>query len=233
MIKNTDIEKDGIVRSLNKGDIHAFNYLFEKYSKVLYHFSYSILKSGTDAEELVQDVFLKIWEKRNKIDPMQSFRAYLFTVALNHIRRLFLNKVKEDSFKLHLYDVLLEQVSEPEKERKNFADYLRILDQEIQKLPEKQKEIFLLHKKEGLTVKEVASFLCISPKTVENQYTAAVRTIRGAFYARNIRTLELFCAISPGKLKNNRIQKILLSIQYGYMYIFHKLQRQIPDMVEE
>jgi len=99
-----DIQEEFVLRSLKDGEVYAFEYLFEKYSKVLFRFSCKILKSQTEAEEVVQQVFLKIWEKRKNIDPQQQFNAYLFTVALNDIRKSFLAKAKENKFKVELYD---------------------------------------------------------------------------------------------------------------------------------
>jgi RNA polymerase sigma-70 factor (ECF subfamily) len=201
MFVNVSTEKDNkeihILQSLRAGEIYAFEYLFAKYSKTLFRFSFTILKSQSEAEEIVQQVFLKIWEKRKSIDPQQKFNSYLFTVALNDIRKSFLNKAREDKFKVELYDVLLEQ-SQAEQQEKDFSRYLKILDEQVEKLPGKRKEIFILHKKEGLTVNEVADYLKLSPKTVENQITAAIKTIREAFHKRNITTLFLLAVRKIG-----------------------------------
>lgn len=178
------------VALLKAGDIAAFERLFEKYSGILNHFSKKILKSGHDADEVVQDAFLKIWEKRYRIDPDQPFRSYLFTIALNIIRKKFLDKAREDRFKVQLYDELL-LASREEPEEKHFSYYMSLVDEEIRKLPEKRKEIFILHKKEGLTIPEIAGYLNLSPKTVENQLTAALKTIRDELFSRNIKGLYL------------------------------------------
>lgn len=202
-MKKNDIAEMHAVESLKSGDIAAFDYLFEKYSKEVYHFSRKILKSEHDADEVVQDVFLKIWEKRCQIDVRQLFRSYLFTIALNNIRRKFLNKVKEDRFKVELYDELRLSVQEEQEER-NFSYYMKLVDEQIQKLPEKRREIFLMHKKEGLTIPEVARFLNLSPKTVENQITAAIKAIREAFHERNIKGLYLLFIrlYTPNTIRN-------------------------------
>lgn len=189
-------QKNGIaeiraVVSLKAGDVAAFDYFFESYSKELHHLSLKILKSKQDADEVVQEVFLKIWEKRDQINPLKSFRSYLFTIALNNIRGRFLKRAKENRFMVELYDELVSVGSE-EPEDKNFSHYLSILDELIQKLPERRKEIFLMHKKEGLTIPEVAGYLDLSTKTVENQLTAALKALREAFNERNIRGLYLF-----------------------------------------
>ena len=187
-IEKNNIHEKEILQSLREGEIYAFDYLFEKYSNELFRFSYKILKSRSEAEEIVQLVFLKVWENRKRIDPQQKFSAYLFTIALNDIRKSFLTKAKENQFKVEFYDMLSEQ---SEEDQKDFSRYLQILDQQIEMLPEKRKEIFLLHKKEGLTVNEVADYLNLSPKTVENQITAAIKSLRDAFYNKNIKNLIL------------------------------------------
>ena len=178
------------IQGLRNGELYAFEYFFEKYSKTLYRFSSNLIKSDAEAEEIVQITFLKIWEKRRQIDPDQSFSAYLFTVALNNIRKSFLAKAKEDQFKIDLFDFLMHQSNETGEEY-NLSGYLKLLDQEIDRLPEKRREIFLLLKKDGLTVNEAAAFLNISPKTVENQLTAALKTIRAAFEEKGLRGLYL------------------------------------------
>ncbi len=175
---------------LKEGDITAFERLFGKYAGILNRFSQKIMKSGHDADEVVQDTFLKIWEKRHRIDPDQPFRSYLFTIALNIIRKRFLDKARENHFKVRLYDELLPALTE-EPEEKYFSYYMELVDEEILKLPEKRKQIFILHKKEGLTVPEIAGYLNLSPKTIENQITAALKTIRDELFSKNIKGLYL------------------------------------------
>ena len=185
-----DIKEVSFVFALQRGEASAVDYFFNKYAKQLYRFAFSYLKSESDAEEIVQEIFLKIWEKRKNIDPNQAFKKYLFTITLNSIRKNFLQKAKEEKFKLELYNVLLEQSIE-EKEEINYHSYLKILNEQIELLPEKRKEIFVMHKKEGLTVKEVSEILNISPKTVENQLTSAIKSIRDGFYQKNLKGLYL------------------------------------------
>lgn len=188
-----DMSEHNFAIALREGRLYAFEYFFEKYSKILFHFSYNLLKSRVEAEEIVQNVFLKIWEKRSQVNPEQPFRPYLFTIALNDIRKSFIEKAKREMFKVELFDFLVEQASESDEEL-NFGYYLKLLDQEIDCLPEKRKAVFLLLKKEGLTVHEAANFLNVSPKTVENQLTAAIKTIRDAFHEKKVKNLYLFFA---------------------------------------
>lgn len=81
--------ESGILKELKKGDHAAFERVFEHYSKQLYLFSFSYLKSKDTAEDIVQEVFLKIWNNRASIKTDTSFQSYLFTIALNAVRQHF------------------------------------------------------------------------------------------------------------------------------------------------
>ena len=194
--KKQEIYEGAFVLALQRGESYAVDYFFNKYAKQLYRFSLSYLKSETDAEEVVQEIFLKIWEKRRNIDPTQAFRKYLFTIAINSIRKNFLQRAKEEKFKFELYDILLEE-NQQEKEEINYHLYLKVLDQQIELLPARRKEIFIMHKKEGLTVPEISKVLNLSPKTVENQITSAIKEIREGFFRRNMKGLYLYFLLFP------------------------------------
>jgi len=188
--KGKDILDAPYAKAMKSGETYAFDYFFNKYAKIIYQFTLSFLKSEADSEELVQEIFIKLWDRRKNINPQRSFRAYLFTIAINSIRDFFNIKAKENKFKLELYDFLLGEKNE--QEEINFHLYLKILDEQIELLPDKRKEIFIMHKKEGLTITEIAGILKISPKTAENQLASAVKTIRDAFYKKNLKGLYLF-----------------------------------------
>ncbi len=90
--KNADYE---LVKSLKKGDLFAFDQLFSKYSKKLYYFAKGYLGSKEDAEGLVQEVFLLVWDKRKELKEHLSFNAFLYTVTYNAIRKYFRKKARE------------------------------------------------------------------------------------------------------------------------------------------
>ena len=81
-----------LVKALSKGEIKAFNDLFQIYGSRIFRFAMGYLKSESDAEDLVQDVFLKIWEKRYELRENLSFKAYIFMIAFNLIRKHFVKK---------------------------------------------------------------------------------------------------------------------------------------------
>lgn len=158
----------------------AFEELFEHYSQKLFHFSYSYLKSESEAEDIVQEVFLKIWENRSKIKTGTSFQSYLFTIAFNSIKKSFNKKSRQDKFRTNLFDFLSTENSTLE----NHPDYemlLSKLDAVIEQMPERRKEIFLLRKKDGIPVRDIAEKMNISAKTVENQITEAMNYLKKEF----------------------------------------------------
>ena len=173
-IKNTDRQ---LIESLKKGDLFAFNQLFSKYSKKLYYFAKGYLDSKEDAEGLVQEVFLKIWEKRKELKEHLSFNAFLYTVTFNAIRKYFRKKSRERKY----LDKFLKDFDEKHDDTTMEIEYnnLRELaNKAIEKLPEKRKMIFRLSRQEGLTSEKISKRLHISKKTVENQIHQALKFLR-------------------------------------------------------
>lgn len=165
-----------LVKQLKEGDLRSFDELFNKYYAKIYNFSFRYLKSTEEAEEVVQDVFLYVWEKRADLKPDLSFNAYIFTIAFNIIKKHFNKKAKENAYKDELIYNLLKQDNNLDK----IIDYKFLLEKVemiIDMLPPKRKEVFLKRKYEGLSVKQIADQLGVSPNTVENHLSAAQKQI--------------------------------------------------------
>ena len=165
------------VQNLKQGDVKAFDSLFNKYSSRLYNFSVKYLKSAEEAEEVVQEVFLYIWDKKDGLKPDNSFNAYIFTIAYNIIKKYFIKKSRDNAFKDDLLYALLKQENNLDK----IIDYKFLLEKVeliIDSLPNRRKEIFLKRKYHGLSVKQIAEELGISPNTVENQLASAQKQIQ-------------------------------------------------------
>ena len=169
-----------IIASLKRGSVTAFESIFERYSQKLYRFSYSYLKSETEAEDVVQEVFLKIWKNRGSLKTETSFQSYLFTIAFHSIQKYFNKKTQQQKFQLDLFESLVVENSSLE-DQLDFETLLSRLNQLIEQLPTRRKEIFLKRKKEGKSIQTIASEMGISEKTVENQITEAMHSLRSAF----------------------------------------------------
>lgn len=172
----SDLEKKLISR-LKNDDVKAFDGLYNIYSKRLYRFSFSILKNKEDAEEIVQEVFMKVWEKRKEIDSSKSFKSYLFTISYNHIITLLRTRLKEKAY----LDQLEKQFIFDNGSSQDETDYNIMksrIDRAVQELPKKRRQIYILSREKGLTHKEISEQLNISVKTVENQINLALRHLK-------------------------------------------------------
>lgn len=172
---NEDLEH---ILKLKQGDLTSFDVLFRKYSERLYAFALSITKEPYISEEITQLVFMKIWEKRSRIGEHQSFKSFLFTVAYSETIS-WLRKENSEKRKINMIGTETFNLSSNET---NFAiefnNIQGMANQIIDSLPEKRREIFKLSREQGYTNKEIAKQLNISVKTVENQMTSALKTLK-------------------------------------------------------
>lgn len=177
MKKKLYISDQQLIPAVRGGDHLAFEHLFHKYGSSLFSFVLSVLKDEFDAEEVVQDVFLKIWEKRKGLDSSLSIKSYLFTIALNTTKNRYRKKLQEEKYKQDIaLDLNINQTLDfNEIDYRNLLDYV---DKIIEKLPSSRREIFILSKKDGLKNPEIAKLLNISEQTVKNQLVSSLKFLR-------------------------------------------------------
>lgn len=169
--------EDKLVALLKNGDASAFDELFELYGKKLYGFALSYLKTESEAEELVQDVFVRLWESRKSLKPDHSFKSYLFTIALNQIRKFFKKKAVAIRHLAQLDQSDFDRDNSTE-EKIDYSSVLVRVEQVIEQLPNRKKLIFKKSKIEGQTSKEIAEELNITIGAVDNQVSDAMKMIR-------------------------------------------------------
>ena len=180
-----------LVERLQKGDVEAFDLIYDKYSGRLYAFGLKYLRSTAESEELVQSVFLKLWENYKNLKKESSFKSYLFTIAYNDICKLF----RKRNYLQKFIDDTLYKNSQSSSETEDGIDYQSVLDQVqkiVDKLPERQKTIFLKSREEGKTTKEIAAELSLSPGTVDNYISETLRFIRSRLLNEDFALLLLF-----------------------------------------
>lgn len=169
-------EKD-LVERLKRGDLEAFDMIYDMYAGRLYAFSIRYLKSPDEAGELVQTVFLKVWEKHKRLDANLSFRSFLFTIAYNEICRSFRRK----SYLRKYIGEAVRDANRSDTSPEDNSEYHSLLS-EVEKiiasLPEKQRKAFIMCKIDGMPAKEVAAGLGLSPGTVDNYVSSTIKTIR-------------------------------------------------------
>ena len=180
MSSQNDIYELVLFEKMKIGDKKAFKFFFEAYYSGLCNYVNLFVRNESLSEEIVQDVYIYVWNNRKKIKIHNSVRAYLFTASknkgINHIRN---EKVRNTA--LHkLKDYIQDYVPQPDEILQE-QEFQKILNEATEKLPPRCREIFLLSRKHGYTNEKIAAELNISPKTVENQMTIALRKMRKQF----------------------------------------------------
>ncbi|MEL7587830.1 MAG: RNA polymerase sigma-70 factor [Prolixibacteraceae bacterium] len=175
-MKSFDKNNDGqMILDLKSGDILAFNRIFELYSSKLFHFAKVYLGSDADSEELVQEVFSILWERRNQLKDGFSFQSYLFTIAFNIIKKHFRQK---KLFKNFAREELLKGEETEPSEQIDYASLKQYILRLCEAFPPQRREVFMRSRFEGLSNQEIADQLGLSKKTIENHLNLALREIR-------------------------------------------------------
>ncbi|MEA3444853.1 MAG: RNA polymerase sigma-70 factor [Bacteroidota bacterium] len=149
--------------------------VFREYYPGLINFSLSIIGDHDSSKEVVQLVFVNLWDNREKIDMNKSLKSYLFTSVRNRCLNFLRDKKKYNSYILDIEIAGNEVFIDDEDD---MSDLKKKIEDALQKLPEKCREIFILSKINGLKYREIADDLNISIKTVENQISKALRILR-------------------------------------------------------
>lgn len=174
----TSIEKQYILE-LNRGSYKAFDALYALYSRRLYAFALKMTKSHSDAKEIVQDTFVRLWLNRENVLPEDSFQSYLFTIAKNAILNRMRTLINTPVFVDYMEYMNEKHLSEENTTEEMEMDEFRMkLEQAKELLPETQKNVFELSKELGLSHTEVAKQLNLSEQTVRNQLSLALKTLR-------------------------------------------------------
>ena len=168
-------EKTPFIENLNKQQTSAYHQLYDEYYKVLVLYAINFLSSQQAAEDIVQELFATMWEKKMKFLSLPSFRTYLY----NSVRNASLNYLKhqnvESLYLEHLANTYREILEE--EEDTNEEEVYRLLFRAIYKLPTRCREVFLLHI-DGKKNEEIATLLGISIETVKTQKKRAIQFIK-------------------------------------------------------
>ncbi|MBB6271884.1 RNA polymerase sigma-70 factor (ECF subfamily) [Pedobacter cryoconitis] len=173
----TGLTEKELIILLQQDDEGALRPLYESHLKPLHYFILRIAKSKELAEDVVQDVFLKLWENRNQINPDQPFKTYLYTIAKRHLLNM-LKRIQHETFiieEIKKYAAPVENTTDLQIE---YSESNNVLNEAIDKLPPQCKAIFMRCKIQGMPYKEVAAELGIAEGTVHAQMVKALRIIK-------------------------------------------------------
>lgn len=165
-MKNNRSNKD-LLLLIKEGDMVAFYHIYERYCKRLYGFVLRYIKQEQDAEEIVQEVFIKIWEARDKIDVYSSFESFIFTIAYNSTISMFRKRTKEKKYLEHLRSIQQIEKAPDLTDEIHFNELNDQVQTLLNELTPRQKEIFQLSREKGLSHEEIAKKLNITVNTVK------------------------------------------------------------------
>ena len=182
-----------LILLIQKDDRVAFYNIYERYSKRLYGFVLRYIKLKEDAEEIVQVVFIKIWESRNKIDAYASFESFLFTIAYNTTISLLRKRTNEKKYLDHLKSMQHPVNSPSLIDEIHFNELNERVQSLLDDLTPRQKEIFQLSREEGLSHDEIAKKLDISINTVKKHMANTLAFLKSHIDSSLTINLLFFC----------------------------------------
>jgi len=183
------IDEENLVRRLISGDQTAFELLFKYYYPGLVVFASNIVLNRDEAEEIVQDFFVRLWENRSAVKSGNAFKSYVFTSVKNRS----INFLKNASVKQHVVDELKKQMQSEMRFNPDIyvnSEIQQKLKEAFEKLPQRTAEIFTLSRFKGYTNSEIAENLGLSKRTVETQVSNALKILRKEL--KSYSTLLLF-----------------------------------------
>lgn len=187
----SNIKDSDLTRQIKSGEKQAYQILFERYAPKIYYFALPYLKSNADSEELVQDVFLKVWEKREFLDSNQNIKAFIFKIAINTIYDFIRRKNIENAF---------QEFSKANNRDNSNNTWDTVIFEEMQariniliaQMPEQRRKIFRLSKNKGCSNEEIAQQLNLSKRTVENQLYRALSFLKEQLKNESVIALLFF-----------------------------------------
>jgi RNA polymerase sigma-70 factor (family 1) len=186
---------DELMRLITKGDEEAFKILFENNVQRLVNFVFAIVKSKDISQDIVDEVFIRLWKTRENAVNIRNIKVYLYiaakNAALNYISRKAFEQITEP---LTDIDITINSEQIPDKQMIT-AELFNKIHEAVNSLPPRCKIIFKLVREDGLTYKEVSDILNISENTVDAQMVIAAKRIR--------EKIKLYVDFTPGVLKKN------------------------------
>ncbi|TCS90066.1 RNA polymerase sigma-70 factor (ECF subfamily) [Anseongella ginsenosidimutans] len=187
-LTNLSSDDRHLVKSLREeGDMQscmsAFEQLYNKYHGVLFRTSLKFIKSEELAGEIVQEVFVKLWENRQNLNEDLSFAAYLYTMARNHIFNMLKRSARESRIREQIR-MHAATASNSTEDNLLFSEYHAVMNTAIAQLPPQRKRIFIMCRQEGRSYEEVAGTFGISKSTVRDHMVKALKSVREHLYLK-------------------------------------------------
>lgn len=170
-------ENHALLTKLRNGDELAFAEIYNQYRSKMYMYAYNLCKSPETAEEIVQEVFIRLWQKKEQINTDLNFNAYLKKITLNHVLNHLKKVAREKSLQDEIFHYI-ETIRNTTEDNLLEKELLKTYDEAIANLPPQKKIIFQMSRNEEMSHDQIAEKLNISKNTVKNHMVEATKFIR-------------------------------------------------------
>jgi len=176
MTDHARLSEEGLVELLRKDELNAFKEIYKRYWKRLYGAAYKRVKNKELSEEIVQDLFTTLWVKRQQLQFTHGLEGYLFASVMHHVIDYYRKEAVREKYR-ESFKVVHTGIDNSTEEAILLKDLSDTIDSEINQLPDKCRSVYTLSRKEHKSNKEIALYLGISEKTVENHLTKALKKL--------------------------------------------------------
>lgn len=197
MARKKTLDNDALLALLNEDSDYAFQALFDRYRNHAYKVAMLYVKSPALAEDIVQDVFMKVWFQRKNLLAIASFEAWLYTLTRNFSLNC-LKKIAHEFKARHSFTAGHPAFEDTADHKVRDLQYQELLFKAIEQLPEQQQKVYYLAKEKGLSYQAIAGNLSLSPLTVKTHMARALMSIRSFLRKYDRELLILFIINSPG-----------------------------------
>jgi RNA polymerase sigma-70 factor (family 1) len=166
-----------LIRELKSGSNKAFDSIYTMYFKRLYAYCLQFTKNSEDAEEIVEDVFVRLWKIKETIRQEDTLRSLLFIMSKHYLINSFHSNINSPKFESYV-DYKEHLSSDNVTHNLEYEDFLKKLRKELDKLPDTQRKVVELSRLQQLTNKEIAAKLQLSEQTVKNQLSLGIKSLR-------------------------------------------------------
>lgn len=166
-----------LILDASEGDESAFAHIFYEYSPALLSFAKKLSYSPIEAEEIIQNVFLRVWLHRDKLPGIENLKSWLYKFVVNEGLSYIKKRVARDRATLQFQNTVISADNDIEK-IVDLNELKRIVAEAVESLSEQRKKVFNLSRGEGLSIDEISEQLNLSPSTVKNTLVAALKVIR-------------------------------------------------------
>ncbi|PRY16365.1 RNA polymerase sigma-70 factor (ECF subfamily) [Pontibacter ummariensis] len=177
------------IAALKADDMSAFENLYQAFEPKLFTFALRLVRQREEAEEIVQEVFLKVWDHRHQLNPEQNFDGYLFRIAKNIVYNKARHKAYEFAFAQYMTAAGVNAGCFTE-EKVAYEDLARLLEEASDALPPVRRQVFVMSRVEGKSNSEIAQLLNTSNSNIENHLNKALKAIK-----EKLKTYEIAYAI--------------------------------------